>query len=130
MPVISTDFFPTILEIADVSTVQQQYKDGISIVPLLKGAKSLDRESLFWHYPHYGNQGGSPGAAIRAGDYKLIEFFEDNHVELYNLKDDIGEQNNLAVDMPEKVKELRNILHQWQNEVDAQLPAANPLFKN
>ncbi len=96
---------------------------------MLKQKASLQRKTLYWHYPHYGNQGGSPGAATRSGDYKLIEFFEDSHVELYNLKDDIGETNNLANAMPEKVKELLSILHHWQRNVDAKMPRPNPKSK-
>jgi arylsulfatase A-like enzyme len=82
--------------------------------------------SRFWHYPHYGNQGGTPGAAIRYDDYKLIEFFEDNKVELYNIKTDIGETNNLASTMPDKVKQLREQLHAWQKKVGAKMPSPNP----
>ncbi len=73
-----------------------------------------DRRAFYWHYPHYGNQGGSPGGAVRVGDWKLIEFYEDNRVELYNLRDDLGEQNDLAAEMPDKAAELRQMLHQWR----------------
>ena len=104
----------------------QQHVDGVSWVPVLKGEK-MHRGPLYWHYPHYGNQGGSPGAAIRNGDWKLIEFFEpEKEVELYNLKDDIGEKNNLAEKMPEKAAELKDMLGKWQKEVDAKMPTLNP----
>ena len=92
--------------------------DGIDLVPALRGG-SLDRSSLFWHYPHYSNQGGIPGAAIREGDYKLIERFEDGRVHLYNLKDDIGELNDIAARQPDRVAEMRSRLHEWYQEVDA-----------
>jgi arylsulfatase A-like enzyme len=128
-PVISTDFYPTMLEMAGLPLKSSQHVDGLSLVPLLKQKASLPRKALYWHYPHYGNQGGSPGAAIRAGDYKLIEFFEDRHVELYDLRNDIGETNNLANAMPEKVKELLELLHHWQRDVDAKMPAPNPNAK-
>jgi arylsulfatase A-like enzyme len=128
VPVISTDFYPTILDMAAIPLDTKQHQDGHSLLSLLKGAKGLDREALYWHYPHYGNQGGSPGAAIRLGDYKLIEFFEDNHVELYNLKSDIGEKNDLAEVMPERAKLLQDKLHAWQKEVDARMPAPNPEY--
>ena len=128
-PVTSTDFYPTMLEIAGLPQKPEQHMDGVSLVPLLKGGKNLDRQALYWHYPHYGNQGGSPGAAIRAHDWKLIEFFEDNHVELYNLKEDISEKKDLAAQFPEKVKELRDKLHEWQKEVDARFPTKNPAYK-
>ena len=101
----------------------------MSFAPLLKGAKSLGRKAIYWHYPHYGNQGGSPGGAVRVGEYKLIEFYEDNHVELYNLKNDIGEKNDLAKEMPEKAAELVAMLRAWRIEVDAQMPSPNPNYK-
>jgi len=127
--VISTDFYPTILEMASLPPKPKQHIDGVSLVPLLKGKKSLPREAVFWHYPHYGNQGGSPGGAVRSGDYKLIEFYEDNHLELYNLKKDIGEKNNLADKMPGKVSELHKMLTDWRKDVDAQMPTPNPDYK-
>ena len=70
-------------------------------MPLLTGEDDVDREAIFWHYPHYGNQGGTPGSSIRAGDYKLIHFFEDDRLELYNLQEDISEEHNLADEQPE-----------------------------
>jgi arylsulfatase A-like enzyme len=127
--VISTDFYPTMLEIASLPPKPKQHIDGVSMVPLLKGKKSLPRKAVFWHYPHYGNQGGSPGGAVRAGDYKLIEFYEDNHLELYNLKQDIGEKNNLADKMPGKTAELHKMLIDWRKKVDAQMPTPNPDYK-
>lgn len=85
VPVISTDFYPTILEMAGLPWREAQHVDGVSLVPLLMGRGRLPDRSLYWHYPHYGNQGGSPSAAIRDGDWKLIEFFEDGRVELYEI---------------------------------------------
>lgn len=128
-PVISTDFYPTILEMAGLPQRPQQHIDGQSFLAHLKGAKSKRREPLFWHYPHYGNQGGQPGAAIRLGDYKLIEFFHENKVELYNLVEDIGEQNNLANEQPERVARMLKMLHDWQEQTEAKLPQVNPAFK-
>lgn len=125
-PTISMDFFPTMLEIAGLPLENKQHVDGVSLVPLLRGEKNFPQRPLFWHYPHYGNQGGSPSAAVRYGDWKLIEFFEDNHVELYNLKIDISEKNDLSTTMPEKVKELRDMLHNWQKSVEARFPTPNP----
>ena len=124
--VISTDFYPTLLDMAGLPALPGQHVDGVSLVPLLKGAKTLDRPAVYWHYPHYGNQGGSPGAAVRAGDYKLIEFFEDGRLELYNLRQDIGETDDLAARMPGKVKALNQILHQWLTQVDARMPTLFP----
>jgi arylsulfatase A-like enzyme len=127
--VISTDFYPTILEIAGLPPKPKQHIDGVSMVPLLEGKKSLPRKAVFWHYPHYGNQGGSPGGAVRSGDYKLIEFYEDNRLELYNLEKDIGEKNNLVEKMPDKTAELHKMLIDWRKEVDAKMPTPNPDYK-
>src|SRR5262249_8424053 len=87
VPVITNGLCPTLLAMTGQPARPKQHVDGVSLVPLLKGAGKLDRAALYWHYPHYGNQGGPPGGAVRAGDWKLLEFFEDDHVELYNLKD-------------------------------------------
>jgi arylsulfatase A-like enzyme len=125
-PVISTDFYPTMLEMAGLPLRPQQHCDGTSIVPLLRQAGSLKREALYWHYPHYGNQGGAPSGAVRAGDFKLIEWYEDNRIELYNLKDDLGERNDLAAKMPEKAGQLRGMLHAWRQSVSAAMPTPNP----
>ena len=118
-PVISTDFYPTILDIAGVPLKPQQHLDGVSLTPLLKQVGIPEREAIFWHYPHYSNQGGFPGGAIRMGDYKLIERFEDGRLQLYNLRDDIGERQDLAEQMPERVDQMRARLHAWYAEVDA-----------
>ena len=124
---ISTDFYPTLLDMAGLPALPEQHVDGVSLVPVLKG-KKLNRGPVFWHYPHYGNQGGSPGSAVRDGDWKLIEWFEEGRgLELYNLKSDIGEQNNLAAKNPEKRKEMYALLQKWQKEVGANMPSKNPL---
>ena len=128
VPVTSTDFYPTFLDIAGLPAKPKQHADGVSIVAALKGGK-LARKAIYWHYPHYGNQGGRPGSSVRAGDYKLIEFFEDDSVELYNLRDDIGEKKDLSASMPEKVAELRKTLHSWRAKVDAKMMKPNPAYK-
>jgi arylsulfatase A-like enzyme len=128
VPVISTDFYPTILEMAELEFMPGQHMDGISLVPLLEGGGTIVERPIFWHYPHYSNQGGKPGTAVRKGKYKLIEFFEDGEVELYDLEFDIGEQNDLSDEMPDKVNELLEILHKWQKEVDARMMDPNPGF--
>ncbi|MBN2329554.1 MAG: sulfatase [Candidatus Omnitrophica bacterium] len=126
-PVISVDFYPTIVEAAGAQADPKQTLDGKSLVPLLKNPEStLDRDSIFWHYPHYHPGGAKPYGAIRRRDFKLIEFFEDGKLELYNLKDDIGETNDLAETMPEKTKELHDCLKSWRQEVQAQMPYPNP----
>ncbi len=126
VPVISTDFYPTILDIAGIPAKPKQTLDGISLVPLLKKSGRIAERPLFWHYPHYSNQGGMPGAAIRVGDYKLIERFEDGRIHLYNLKEDIGERNDLAKQQPKQVAQMRNHLHSWYKEVDAKFLRAKP----
>ncbi|MCK5065932.1 MAG: sulfatase [Bacteroidales bacterium] len=128
VPVTSTDFYPTILEMAGVEPMPGQHMDGISLAPLLTGEGILEERPIFWHYPHYSNQGGKPGAAVRLGDYKLIEFFDPGIVELYNLAEDMGETTNLAEQMPGKVKELLELLHTWQQEVGAEGMDPNPSF--
>lgn len=125
VPVTSPDFYPTLLEIAGLPLRPTQHIDGVSLVPLLQGAKTLDRAAIFWHYPHYGNQGGTPGSSIRSGDYKLIHFFEDNRVELYNLKTDIGEEHNLADEQPDIARKLQSQLTHWRDEIEAKIPRPN-----
>lgn len=126
-PVISMDYYPTLMDICGLKASPKS--DGVSLVPLLRGTGGLKRDALFWHYPHYQHYqlgGTTPYGAIRQGDFKLIEFFDDMRVELFNLKDDIGEQNNLAATMPKKTDELRNRLRAWRKEVGAQMPTKNP----
>ena len=126
VPMTSPDFYPTILELAGLDPIPTQHCDGTSIAPLLHGAKSIEREAIFWHYPHYGNQGGTPGSSVRSGDYKLIEFFEDGRLELYNLRDDIGEERNLAEQMPQIRDRLHGLLREWRENVEAKIPQPNP----
>ena len=127
-PVTSTDFYPTMLEMAGLPARPSQHLDGVSLVPLLKGEGGSDDRPIFWHYPHYSNQGDLPGGAIRLGDYKLIEYYEDMHVELYNLRNDLGETRDLATEMPGRVKELRDRLHAWRKSVRASMTKPNPNY--
>ena len=120
VPVMSIDFYPTLLEAAGAKPVKNQTVDGQSLVPLLKGADRLDRAALYWHYPHYSNQGGFPGGAIRSGRYKLVERYEDGRAHLYDLESDPGERNDLAMSQPQRVAELRTKLHDWYTTVGAQ----------
>jgi arylsulfatase A-like enzyme len=119
VPVISTDFYPTILDMAGLPLKPEQHLDGVSLVPLLKGATSIERDAIYWHYPHYSNQGGFPGGAIRMGDFKLIERYEDGRVHLYDLQNDIGEREDLAAKYPERAEQMRSKLHAWYINVDA-----------
>ncbi len=125
-PVCSIDFYPTLCEIAGVQISKQQQMDGVSLVPLLKQQGPLPRKALYWHYPHYSNQGGFPGGAVRMGDYKLIERYEDGQVHLYNLRDDVGERTDLADQMPDRVATMRTALHAWYQDVDAKFLRAKP----
>ena len=128
-PVSSVDFLPTICEMAGVTPLTNGAIDGLSIVPLLRGEEQLGREAIYWHYPHFSNQGGRPGGAIRKGDLKLIERYEDGTLELYNLRDDISEKRNLALEMPEKAKELQESLRKWLKDVNANMPLPNPHYR-
>ena len=126
VPVISTDFYPTILEMTGSPPRPAQHLDGVSLAPLLRGDGKLDREGLYWHYPHYSNQGGFPGGAVRMGDWKLIERFEDGRVHLYNLREDLGERNDLADRHPDRVAEMRAKLHAWYKQVGAKFLQPKP----
>jgi arylsulfatase A-like enzyme len=97
---------------------------------LLQGATELPREAIYWHFPHYSNHGmQSPGGAVRAGDYKLIEYFENNTVQLFNLRDDPGEQHDLAREDPESAARLRAMLHRWRETVSAAMMESNPEYR-
>ena len=124
-PTTTPDFYPTCLEIAGLPLVPEQHTDGVSIAPLL-GGEEFERGPVFWHYPHYSNQGGSPGCSVREGDWKLIEFFEEDRIELYNLREDVGETRDLAKEKPETVKRLRDALAEWRVKVGAKVPEPNP----
>ena len=122
-PVMNIDFYPTFARIIDAAINPSQPVDGISILPLLRG-RTINRDTLYWHYPlkkpHF--LGGRSSGAIRMGHWKLIEFFDDRHLELYNLEDDIAETNNLAARHPEKLKQLHTRLTRWRQEVNAKIP--------
>ena len=125
-PVTSPDVYPTLLEAAGLPLRPEQHVDGLSFLPLLQGAPGHERGPLFWHYPHYGNQGGTPGSSVRRGDWKLIEFFEDGRLELYNLRDDPGERCNRAASEPALAGELHGVLSAWRLRVEARIPQRNP----
>ena len=136
VPVSSIDFFPTMIEMAGVSTTVKDV-DGKSLVPLLKHGLPPERTALYWHYPHYHQPPAAPSGAIRKGDYKLIEFYHVcdgetplcGRVELYNLKDDPAERRDLVATMPDKAAELQQQFHRWLKDVDAQMPCPNPDYK-
>jgi arylsulfatase A-like enzyme len=124
-PVISMDYYPTMLQMAGLPPRPDQHVDGVSLAPLLQGG-SLAARPLFWHYPHYSNQGGKPDGAVREGDWKLVEWFEDKQVELYDLKSDPGEKHNLAAEQSGTAAALRKKLQAWRETVSAQMPTPNP----
>ena len=116
---MSIDFFPTIVNAAGGKGGSLPV-DGVDLTPLLKGEKdSLDREALYWHFPHSSNQGGFPGGAIRMGKWKLIERYEDGRTHLYDLETDIGERNDVAGEHPDLVQKMASKLHAWYGNVDA-----------
>lgn len=124
-PTTTPDWYPTFLELAGLPPQPQQHQDGVSIAPLLRG-ETMEERPLFWHYPHYGNQGGQPMAAVRRGNYKLLKFFEDNHTELYDLSQDIAESFNLTSELPDLANELETLLDAWIQEVGGIVPQPNP----
>ena len=117
-PTVSYDLFPTILEFAGIENTNQDI-DGISLIPHLKTGKELNRKDIFWHFPHYHTSQWKPGAAIRQGDWKLVEHYESNKIELFNLKDDVGESKNLNLIYPEKTESLLKRLHELQKKTNA-----------
>jgi len=122
--VVSTDFYPTMLEMAGLPLRPEQHLDGLSLKPLLSGKKeTLDRDAIYFHFPHdhHINSMGASGA-IRVGDYKLVERFSNMKVELYNLKDDLGEQHDLSQSMPERTAKLTEMLHDWRVNTGARMP--------
>jgi arylsulfatase A len=124
-PVITMDLYPTFVELAAAEMPSDQPSDGVSLVSLLRDpAARLDRDTLFWHLPHYHHC--TPASAIRRGDWKLIEFFESGAVELYQLGEDLSERNDLAAAEPERAKTLQAALAQWRKDVGARMPRLNP----
>ncbi|MFP4365825.1 MAG: sulfatase [Bacteroidales bacterium] len=143
VPVTMLDFFPTLLEVAGIAKPTDKVFDGESLMPLLSAKGTIETRPLYWHFPvyleAYQKEGDPtqdplfrtrPGSAVRFGDWKLIQYFEYNDIELYNLKEDIGEKNNLADSNPDKLKELLTMLEKWREEIDAPVPTElNPEYK-
>jgi arylsulfatase A-like enzyme len=128
-PITSPDLYPTLLEAAGLPPRPEQHVDGVSFLPLLDGDAGFDRGPVFWHYPHYGNQGGTPGSSIRCGEWKLIEFLEDGRLELYHLATDLSETIEVSAAHPELVLELHRQLTAWRGRVSAKLPEPNPVWR-
>ncbi len=127
VPVTGADFYPTLLDLAGLELRPQEHKDGVSLLPLLQGGEIAGR-TLYWHYPHYGNQGGDPSSIIQEGGWKLIYYWEDGHSELYKLEADIGEENNLAQEEPETALRLEKQLLEWLAGLHAEVPVPDPEY--
>jgi arylsulfatase A-like enzyme len=129
-PVHSTDFYPTLLEMCGQPLRPGEYIDGVSLVPVLKGDGDFDRGPMIWHYPHnLPRIHAVPGSAIRIGDWKYLHFYEDGRRELYNLKNDIGESDNLSGRMPEKAAEMKALMDAMLKEHGAEFPSADHDYK-
>ena len=129
VPAMSIDLLPTLADLCNLPQEESWPKwDGISVAPALTQSSAVEREALYWHYPHYHPGGATPYSAVRAGDFRLIEWFEDDRIELYNLEDDPAESSDLAKSLPKKRDELLAMLQAWRKDVGAQLPAPNPNY--
>ena len=122
--VTGTDYYPTLLQMLGLPALPKQHIDGRSFVPALK-EQAYERGPIYWHFPHYSNHGfQSPGGAVRSGRYKLLEYYENDTIQLFDLDQDIGEQKDLSQELPEVARRLRSMLHQWRKDVDAKMPYA------
>lgn len=128
-PVSSIDFFPTLCSAAGIKNSTDEVVDGLNLLPLIKGENNVKRQSLFWHFPHYRGK-INPYSIIRNGDWKLIKRYDGKPFELFNLKNDLSEKNDLSQDMPEKVKELNEEIMIWLLKTNARVPRANPDYAN
>ncbi|MFH4967736.1 sulfatase [Gaetbulibacter sp. M240] len=127
-PVTGADFYPTLLDYAQIPLLPNQHKDGISLKPIIEAGINPESRPLYWHYPHYGNQGGDPSSIIREGQWKLIHYYEDDTDELYDLELDPGEQQNVAEKFPQTVKTMRQKLMNWLDAVGAKFPVKDSEF--
>ncbi|HRV55285.1 MAG TPA: sulfatase-like hydrolase/transferase, partial [Mangrovimonas sp.] len=127
-PVTGADFYPTILDYATITPLDNQHPDGVSLRPIIDKDEKLKERPLYWHYPHYGNQGGDPSSIIRLGKWKLIHYYEEEHNELYNLKTDPYEQTNLVDKYPEIAEKLDSQLMSWLKDVNAKYPEKDEAF--
>lgn len=131
VPVMTIDLYPTLLDMLGIPDAEGHVSDGVSLTPLLRDSGTIARRALFWHYPHYQHyqrEGTTPYGAIRRGDFKLIEFFDDSRIELYDVRDDVSESRDLAAQQPDLADALRRELHAWRQSVSAQMPTVNPKY--
>lgn len=117
--------YPTLLEAAELPALPDQHIDGVSLLPLFAGSGGVDRDAIFWHYPHYANQGGRPAASVRCGDWKLIEHYEDGRLELFDVRSDRQKAVDRADDQPTRVRQLHDRLVAWRTEIEALIPKRN-----
>jgi arylsulfatase A-like enzyme len=129
VPVIGTDLYPTIIQLAGEKFHASDNIDGSSLLPLFNSEQPLERDTLFWYYPHYSPQEKQPGAAIRSGKFKLIEHYDPPGIELYDLEEDLSEQKNLADKMPHIVSSMQTNLHNWLKSLDAKMFTINQKYK-
>ena len=125
-PVTGMDFYPTLLDLAGLPLNAAQHVDGVSLLPLMEGGNIPER-TLYWHYPHYGNQGGEPSTIVREGNWKLIHYWEDGRNELYNLAVDAGENNDVSAENVDLVNDLATKMENWLAETKAKLPTPDPI---
>lgn len=123
--ITSPDLYPTLLAAAGINPLPIQHVDGVNLVQQWTHGDG-ERAPIFWHYPHYSNQGGTPGAAVRAGNHKLIRYFENDREELYDLATDISETSDLAQQLPDVRAHLSMLLTEWMDDVRALVPSVNP----
>jgi arylsulfatase A-like enzyme len=119
------DFYPTFLEVAGLALQPDQHVDGVSLMQHIKGGQDLERQSIFWHYPHYSNQGGCPAASMVHGKWKLIRYFEDDSYELFDLETDVSETQNLTGKKSENLNHLKRELNHWIHDIEAKIPEFN-----
>jgi len=127
-PVTGMDFYPTLLEACGIDLLENQHKDGVSLMPLLKESSIGDRY-LYWHYPHYGNQGGHPSVAVRKGRYKLIKYYDMDKVELFDIENDLSEITDISGDKPRIVADFLSYLEHTLEDCEAKYPSPNPNWK-
>lgn len=129
-PVTGADLFPTLLDLAGLPARPAQHIDGKSLAPIVQGAAGpgWNDRPLYWHYPHYGNQGGEPSSVVRQGLWKLIDFYEDGRTELYHLGRDPGETRNLAREYPEISDRLSALLRGYLSKTAARYPEPDPEY--
>ena len=126
-PVTGADLYPTLLDLVGMPLEPNAHRDGKSLKPLLEGSKFKDRP-IYWHYPHYGNQGGDPSSIIRLGKWKLIHYYEDGRNELYNVEKDINERNDLSEKLKDRVTIMHTMLKTYLKEVNAKFPSKDSLY--